>query len=328
VREIPEWLWDVAVCPDDRGALRPADGGAVCATCGTVYAGDGGVLDLLPSRLREPDAKDPAAAWIQEEMRWWNPWYEGLPRRPYSPDAGLRGRSRELNLFGPVRDRLPAQPLVLEMGAGDSRTVAGLWPPARDGLRYAATDMSPPALRAGRELLGPTAASVRCDAVDWPFREGVADVVLILGVLHHLSDWRQALERACASVRPGGFLLLHEAVTKPRVLARFRAHGVDDHWVSPHEGDVPAGALRTALEGSGRLIRWHAELSPLGFGLIRYGIERFGLEQRLESSPALATALSAADQAFGRTAGRVAPSLGFNEVSAVWQRDGQREVGR
>ena len=101
-------------------------------------------------------------------------------------------------------------------------------------------------------MLGPQTASVQCDAVTWPFRESSADVVLILGVLHHLSDWRAALERACRTVRPGGFLLLHEAVTKPRVLARWRAGGMDDGWVSPHEGDVPASALRAELERAAR----------------------------------------------------------------------------
>jgi SAM-dependent methyltransferase len=206
------------------------------------------------------------------------------------------------------------------MGAGSSRTIAGLWPPSEGGLRYVATDMSLPALQAGRRILGPAAASVQCDAVTWPFREGSADVVLILGVLHHLSDWRAALERACRTVRPGGFLLLHEAVSKPRVLARLRSHGVDDSWVSPHEGDVPAPTLRAELERHGRVLRWHGEESPLRFALVRYLIHRRDRYDLLESSPALTSTFNALDQAFGQTFGRLSPSLGFNEVSVVWQR--------
>ena len=74
---------------------------------------------------------------------------------------------------------------------------------------------------------------------------------MILGVLHHLSDWRAALDRACRTVRPGGFLLLHEAVTKPRVLGRWRSRGVDDDWVSPHEGDVPRAELLASWARAG-----------------------------------------------------------------------------
>ena len=169
-------------------------------------------------------------------------------------------------------------------------------------------------------MLGPQTASVQCDAVTWPFRESSADVVLILGVLHHLSDWRAALERACRTVSPGGFLLLHEAVTKPRVLARWRAGGMDDGWVSPHEGDVPASALRAELERGGEILHWHGEESPLRFGMVRYLVTRPGRHELLESSPALTIAFNALDQAFGRGPGRLFPSLGFNEVTAVWQR--------
>jgi SAM-dependent methyltransferase len=214
-----------------------------------------------------------------------------------------------------VRSRLPALPVVIEMGAGSSRTVAGLLGPAR----YVASDVSAEALRAGRSLLAGDALSVQCDAVAWPFRAGAADLVLILGVLHHLSDWRAALDAACRTVRPGGFLLLHEAVTKPRVLGRWRARGVDDHWVSPHEGDVPRSELLSFLAARGVVERVHGEESPLRFALFRYVIQRFGWYDVLERSRALTITFNALDQLFGRTLGRVFPSLGFNEVTVVWR---------
>ena len=69
------------------------------------------------------------------------------PRSRRSP--ALRGRSRELHLLRHVRGELPSAPLVVEMGAGTSRTIAGLWAPAAHGLRYVATDISRPALLAG-----------------------------------------------------------------------------------------------------------------------------------------------------------------------------------
>jgi SAM-dependent methyltransferase len=320
------WLLEAALCPEDGGTLVQDGEGVRCGTCDRAFAPEGGVLVLLPDRLahvnRAPEAPggrstDEGVRWIEDELAWWNPWHENVSLEPNSPRAGLRGRSRERNLLRHVRPQLTGEPLAIEMGAGTSRTIAGLWP---HGLRYVATDISLPALQAGRRILSPGTASVQCDAVAWPFREGCADVVLVLGVLHHLSDWRAALERACATVRPGGFLLLHEAITKPRVLARFRSHGVDDPWVSPHEGDVPASALKHELERHGTIMRWSGEESPLRFALVRYVIERFGLLDRLESSAALTATLNGLDQLWGRTLGRVAPSLAFNEVSVVWQR--------
>ena len=258
--------------------------------------------------------------WIEDELRWWNPWHARESIEPHSPRAGLRGRARERNLIRHVRPELPPGALVVEMGAGTSRTVAGLLPPQAAGLRYVATDVSPPALRRGRGILGEGVASVQCDAVTWPVRDGVADLVLVLGVLHHLSDWRQAIARACQAVRPGGFLVLHEVVAKPRVLARFRTRGVNDDWVSPHEGDVPGGALRAELERHGEIVRWAGEESPLRFALVRYLIHRGNRYARLESSPALSAALNALDQLWGRTLGRLFPSLGFHEATVVWRR--------
>jgi SAM-dependent methyltransferase len=268
----------------------------------------------VPS-VEDPPARDPHVRWVEDEMEWWNPWWDREPAFAYSRVSGLRGRSRERNLFARVRRRLPALPVVIEMGAGDSRTAAGLLGPSR----YVATDVSAAALRAGRALLDDDAISVQCDAVEWPFRSGVADVVLVLGVLHHLSDWRAALDRACRTVRPGGFLLLHEAVTKPRVLARFRSRGVDDDWVSPHEGDVPRSELLAFLAARGVVERVRGEESPLRFAFVRYVVHRFDWYARLERSRAMTIALNAVDQLFGRTLGRVFPSLGFNEVTVVWR---------
>ncbi|HEX5619287.1 MAG TPA: methyltransferase domain-containing protein, partial [Solirubrobacteraceae bacterium] len=264
---------DVACCPDCRGQLVEL----TCSGCGRSFSIEDGVVRLLPLALAHmavpagaaPGPSAPAdehVRWVEDEMAWWDPRYATDSPRPFSPNSGLRGRSRERNLLRPVRSRLPARPLVIEMGAGTSLTAAGLLGPAR----YVATDVSASALRVGRAVLPDDAVSVQCDAVGWPFREGVADVVMILGVLHHLSDWRAALDRACRTVRPGGFLLLHEAVTKPRVLGRWRSRGVDDDWVSPHEGDVPRSELLAFLHDRGVVERVHGEESPLRFALVRY----------------------------------------------------------
>jgi SAM-dependent methyltransferase len=210
------------------------------------------------------------------------------------------------------------------MGAGTSRTVAGLWPPDSSGIRYVATDLSRRGLVAGRELLGNSSAAVQCDVGAWPFAAAVADVVTVLGVLHHVPDWRLALRRACRTLRPGGFLLLHEVVSKPRLLGSHRSTGVNDSWTSPHEGSVAGDDLRKALEAEGPILSWRGESTPLRFALLHYG----GLERRHPGSRALTAGLDVLDQLFGRTFGRAVRSLGFAEITCVWQRPaGQAPAG-
>lgn len=327
----PQWLVEVVTCPVDAAPLDDEGGSYRCRVCGRRYPVDEGIVELLPAALEhlgqrgggrrraagEGGAAGEEVAWISDEMDWWNPYYERAATRPLSPRAGLRGRGRERHLFRHVRARVGARPTVVEMGAGSSRTVAGLWAPGEHALRYVATDLSRPGLLAGAAALGPDAAAVQCDAGSWPFPEGGLDVVLILGVLHHLPDWQEALRRACASVRPGGYVLLHEVVWKPRILARRRAHGITDPWTSPHEGKVLAGDLRRLLEERGTVLRWRRGYTPLQFAILHYG----DLHERLEGSRVLTVGLDVLDQAFGHTLGRVRPSLGFAEVMCVWRRE-------
>ena len=311
----PPWLVELIACPLDREPLEQGPEGYRCPRCERHYPVSEGVADLLPSA---PD-DDADAHWVAEEMQWWDGTAGRYEQEPLRPDAGIRGRSRERNLFRHVRDRVGPRPTVIEAGAGSSRTVAGLWPPGPDGPRYVASDVSRAWLLSGAALRGNSDASfaVRCDAVRWPFRPAGADVVLVLGLLHHVPDWRTALTRACESVRPGGYLLLHEVIRKPRIFAARRSGGVTDSWTSPHEASVPEHDLRAHLDGLGTVVRWRREGTPLRFAVAHYG----RLYTRLAHSPLLTATLEAADQLFGHALGRVRPSLGFNEVMCVWRRE-------
>ena len=325
--DIPPWLDELLACPVDASALESQDTAYRCPACRRSYGARDGIVVLLPDHLKHlgagadraarPARMEPATEWVSDEMAWWDDYVKTDSQEPLRADAGIRGRARERNLFRHVREAVGPEPTVLELGAGSSRTVAGLWSPDAYGIRYVATDLSAPWLRSGAPLRGGGAA-VQCDAVAWPFRDGVADVVLVLGVLHHLPDWRGALSRAFASLRPGGRLLLHEVIYKPRIFAGRRPSGVTDGWTSPHEGSVGENELRAHLDEHGAVQRWRREGTPLRFGAAHYG----DLHVRLEQSPRLTTALELADQAFGRTLGRIRPSLGFNEILCVCRKPG------
>ena len=309
----PPWLLELIACPVDGDSLEDAPGGYRCPRCERSYPVSGGVAGLSPAATTDAEA-----AWVAEEQQWWDSTANSHAQEPLRPDAGIRGRSRERNLLRHARDQLGPRPTLIEMGAGSSRTVAGLWPPGPEGPRYVASDVSREWLLSGTELRGNSNASfaVQCDAGRWPFRRASADVVLVLGVLHHLPDWRSALTRACETVRPGGYLLLHEVIHKPRIFASRRSKGVTDHWTSPHENSVLEADLRSHLEELGTVVRWRRESTPLRFAVVHYG----KLHARLEQSPSLTALLELADQAFGHTLGAIRPSLGFNEVACVWRR--------
>ena len=288
--EVLPWLLEVVTCPEDAGPLRVDPAGARCERCGRSFPFDGrraraaaGPAGTSPRGVRRrgrgggtaptttaarrhvhaagghghPPVHESAepVRWIEDELRWWNPWHARESIEPHSPRAGLRGRARERNLVRHVRPQLAAR----RGRGGDGR---GHEPHRR---RPASARAVRAALRGhGRLAAGAPARPLhprrgrRVRAVRRGHvarARGVADLVLVLGVLHHLSDWRAAVERACGAVRPGGFLVLHEVVAKPRVLARWRTRGVNDDWVSPHEGDVPGGALRAELERHGEIVR-------------------------------------------------------------------------
>lgn len=321
-----QWLEQVVTCPADGAGLQWEDDAFGCEACERRYPVLDSVLELLPDAFRdlspEAVAGDRTREWLAGELAWWEAYHPKDSGRPAHPRAGMRGRSRERNLLRHVRGRVGPSPLVAEMGAGTSRTVAGLWPPAHGGIRYVATDLSEVALRAGARALGPRASAVRCEGASWPFAADSLDVVLVLGVLHHLPDWRTALRRACESVRPGGFVLLHEVIYKPRILASRRDAGLCDGWTSPHEGTVSKESLRELLEERGTIERWRPEGTPLRFLLAYYG----DLHERFEENPALTVAMDLLDQAFGRTLGALAPSLGFSEVTCLWRKPDRPRV--
>jgi SAM-dependent methyltransferase len=325
----PEWLTDILRCPEDGGVLAPSEGGYTCAQCNRSFAETGGIARLLPDHLVHLGGGERGAAaaegseveWVEGEMGWWDDWANVDHKHRHVPlhaDRGLRGYARERNLFRHVRPNVGPNPIVVEMGAGSSRTIAGLWPPREQGLRYVATDISLNWLSSGREVLGDTAAAVQCEAGHWPFAPNSVDVVVGLGVLHHLPDWRRALRAAMASVRPGGYMAFHEVIEKPRIFASRRTEGINDWWSSPHEGHVSAEDLRGVFEEVGEILHWRGEASPLRFLLVQY----LNLHERIERSRALTLSLEAADQSFGRTFGRVRPSLGFAEVTCVWRARG------
>jgi ubiquinone/menaquinone biosynthesis C-methylase UbiE len=50
---------------------------------------------------------------------------------------------------------------------------------------------------------------VQADAEELPFRDAAFDLVMAIGVLHHLPDPRRALQSLARLVRPGGYIHIY-----------------------------------------------------------------------------------------------------------------------
>jgi len=103
--------------------------------------------------------------------------------RPHEPEW-LRGR------------------LVLDVGTGSGRHS---YQAHRLGARVVAIDVGD-AIHVARRNLPADVLTVQADAEQLPFEEGTFDLVLAIGVLHHLPDTERALRKIAPFVRAGGYV--------------------------------------------------------------------------------------------------------------------------
>src|SRR5204863_3669997 len=91
---------------------------------------------------------------------------------------------------------------VLDVGTGSGRH-------AREadllGAHVVAVDLGD-SIDVARHNLPESVLTVQADAEDLPFAPASFDLVMSVGVLHHLEDTESALRKLAAYVRPGGHL--------------------------------------------------------------------------------------------------------------------------
>jgi len=104
---------------------------------------------------------------------------------------------------------LPERARVLELGSGagfNAEVFCDRYP----GWSYVASDLDPSMIVRARERLarfGDRVMVQECDATALPFGPGF-DLVIAIGVWHHIGAWEDALAEAARVLRPGGTLLL------------------------------------------------------------------------------------------------------------------------
>ncbi len=106
-------------------------------------------------------------------------------------------------------NELPADADVLEVGSGggfNAETFLRRFPE----WRVTATDYDPEMVELARRRLtrfGDRVVLGQADATALPYADASFDLVLSIGVLHHVGAWEKALIEAARVLRPGGALL-------------------------------------------------------------------------------------------------------------------------
>jgi SAM-dependent methyltransferase len=194
------------------------DGRMECSACGSPYPVIGGTPRVLRTpQLAELRRRYPRAAGALDH------W----PREPSedAPESAVKRRTAasfayEWKRFGVLREQWrknfldymrPLAPdwfagrLALDVGTGSGRH--SYWA-GRLGARVVAVDLGG-AIDVARANLPWETLTVEADAEDLPFDEGTFDLVMLIGVLHHLPDPRRALVSVSRYARAGGLVRLY-----------------------------------------------------------------------------------------------------------------------
>lgn len=157
---------------------------------------------------------------------------------------------------------LPGNADVLEVGAGggfNAEAMLERFP----GWRLWATDYDLDMVERARERLarfGDRAVVERADATALGFAYASFDIVVAIGVWHHVGDWRKALAESARALRPGGRLLVADLL--PGVF-----HGVFGRMFPP-AGTYSIDEVRAALPEAG-FARWRLrQVGPLWYRLV------------------------------------------------------------
>lgn len=157
-------------------------------------------------------------------------------------------------------NELPAEAEVLEVGSGGGFNAEALlrrFP----NWRLTATDYDPDMIElAGRRLarFGDRARLEQADATALPYDDASFDIVLSIGVLHHVGAWEKALTEGARVLRPGGALLAVD------LLDRF--------FIRPVRRAFPPVRTYTSMEVLGQMPR---------AGFVRYRLHAGRLWYRL-----------------------------------------------
>ncbi len=187
-REIGGDLAALLTCLDCGHHLRQETTEFACAACGARYPIVDGTVRMV--RVREVGN---VSAKTAESFAY--EWERFGALRP-------EWRKNFVDYLRPLEPSWLKGKRVLDVGTGSGRHAREA---AELGAEVVAVDLGE-AIEVARRNLPPEVLTVQADAEQLPFEPESFDMVMSIGVLHHLHDPAAALRSIARYVRPGGFL--------------------------------------------------------------------------------------------------------------------------
>lgn len=227
----PELIADLFACPACRGALEArafaadgADGAAVCSACPAAYRIEDGVAEMLPARLQDRKRAEAFAARHPEAASLFG--RSDLKDPPRSDDSHKLGQKSfydgDAVAYETSMLRLPfwqafdamfrekflvgAGGTLVEVGCGTGRVSLPCRSRFRRIIGFDISESMARTAAAKRDAL-PDAGHVDyfvADAENIPLKDGIADMVVFSGILHHVEHPGRVIAEALRVLRPGG----------------------------------------------------------------------------------------------------------------------------
>jgi SAM-dependent methyltransferase len=160
-------------------------------------------------------------SWEWEDEEYWTSDYERWLRNTKTKDWNDRLWQRDLLIRQlRLREHDLAGKVIADVGSGEGQTFRHLIAPLCDAeTLYVAIDISLAALRLNRRL-NPhvNSAFILSVASPLPLRTSSVDIALYFGILHHAPRKESSLCMDASVIKAGGYVLLHEALDRPRLL--------------------------------------------------------------------------------------------------------------
>jgi SAM-dependent methyltransferase len=200
-------------CTGCGSQLRPQSEGFECRACRRRFPVVRGTVRMLPAEADGP---------VEDELK-------RRTRRSFAyewqrfGDVRPQWRRNFLDYLRPIEPGWLAGRRVLDVGTGSgrhSREAAAL------GAEVVAIDLGD-SIDVARRNLPAGVLTIQADAESIPLAEGAFDLVMAIGVLHHLVDTESALAGLVRHVRPGGRLHVYLYWVPPVAWHRVVLRGVD-----------------------------------------------------------------------------------------------------
>ena len=336
--------------PDNEGIIR--NGVLFCPTCGAIYPIIQGIPRLIAPDLAKVDywreklffeknliafetnpvlkeamqrrlAEQEISATKQEltnvETQWWNDFYDKeiknidyIKRLPGFPELAAGNRFFEYDEWFAkyLRPQIKGR-RILEVGCGKSAFVYLRLNPEIFGYSYVGTDLSFNALLLASQYV--PGQFIQCSAEAIPFKTSSFDILLCLGVVHHLVNWQKGLEEFFRVLESEGIVCFQEAVTKKRFFARWRTKSFTADKDSPNEADIPEDEFKFRLQKYAKVQKWMRHYSTVRF-VFEYLMK---LGTLMDQSRLLTQMVIIIDKIVLSTLGRILPEFEGGEILAI-----------